>query len=360
MKIIHCGDLHLDSKMESNLSKEKAKERKNELLVTFSNMVDYASKNDVKVIIIAGDLFDTKQISAKAKNKVKELISENSNIDFLYLKGNHDTNSFISEMEQIPNNLKLFNDTWTSYQYGDVVISGTEIDESNTNKIYNSLILEYSKINIIVLHGQEMKNDVKDKTEIINLKSLKNKNIDYLALGHIHSYKLDKLDERGVYCYCGCLEGRGFDECGKKGFVLLNIEKNKIEPQFIQLAKRTFHEIRIDISNINSFREIESEIENKTITIPKEDLVKIILEGEADINLKTEIDIDYLLKKFDEFYFIKIYDETKMSINYKDYENDISLKGEYIRLVLNSKNTDEDKSKIIITGIKALLGEEII
>ena len=28
MKIIHCADLHLDSKMTSNLSKEQAKERK--------------------------------------------------------------------------------------------------------------------------------------------------------------------------------------------------------------------------------------------------------------------------------------------------------------------------------------------
>ncbi len=29
MKIIHCADLHLDSKMTSNLSKEQAKREKN-------------------------------------------------------------------------------------------------------------------------------------------------------------------------------------------------------------------------------------------------------------------------------------------------------------------------------------------
>ena len=74
------------------------------------------------------------------------------------------------------------------------------------------------------MHGQESDTDAKDKAEIINLKQLKNKNIDYLALGHIHTYKQSKLDNRGTYCYSGCLEGRGFDECGEKGFVLLNIE----------------------------------------------------------------------------------------------------------------------------------------
>ena len=60
MKIIHCADLHLDSKMETHLSKEKARERKNEILITFQNMVEYAAKNKVKIIIIAGDMFDKK------------------------------------------------------------------------------------------------------------------------------------------------------------------------------------------------------------------------------------------------------------------------------------------------------------
>ena len=42
------------------------------------------------------------------------------------------------------------------------------------------------------------------------------------------------------------------------------------------------------------------------------------------------------------------------------YQNDISLKGEFIRLVLNQEDlTDEQKSKIISTGIKALSGEEV-
>ena len=63
MKIIHCADLHLDSKMTANLSKEQAKERKMEILRTFSRMVEYAKNNQVSVIIIAGDLFDTRTVT---------------------------------------------------------------------------------------------------------------------------------------------------------------------------------------------------------------------------------------------------------------------------------------------------------
>ena len=42
------------------------------------------------------------------------------------------------------------------------------------------------------------------------------------------------------------------------------------------------------------------------------------------------------------------------------YQNDISLKGEFIRTVIDQKDlTEEEKSKIISTGIKALSGEDI-
>ena len=60
MKLIHCADLHLDSDMTSNLTKEKAKERRTELLVTFQRMITYAKENDVHHILISGDLYDKK------------------------------------------------------------------------------------------------------------------------------------------------------------------------------------------------------------------------------------------------------------------------------------------------------------
>lgn len=359
MKIIHCSDLHLDSKMETNLNKEKARERKNEILLTFEKMVDFAKQNEVKVIIIAGDMFDKKNISVKAKKIVKNQIMLNPEIDFLYLKGNHDEINFIEEEEEIPSNLKLFNEKeWVTYKYGDIVITGIEIGKQNNYNIYNSLILEKNDINIVVMHGQESQNDVKDKTEIINLKELKNKNIDYLALGHIHTFKQEKLDNRGIYCYSGCLEGRGFDECGEKGFVLLDIEDKQIKTEFIPIAKRTLHEINIDITGVTENYDIEQKIEEETNKISKDDLIKIVLKGKVEAG--TTRDIDYLKKKYeDRFYCVKIYDETTLNIDYMKHQNDASLKGEFIRLVLEQDLTDEEKGKIINTGIKVLLGEEV-
>ncbi|MDD6608684.1 MAG: hypothetical protein PUE97_03070 [Subdoligranulum variabile] len=52
-------------------------------------------------------------------------------------------------------------------------------------------------------------------------------------------------------------------------------------------------------------------------------------------------------------------DQTHLAINPEDYKHDISLKGEFIRLVLGSDASEEDKAAIIRTGMQALMGEEI-
>lgn len=362
MRIIHCSDLHLDSRMRTNLDTIQAKERRDEILLTYQKMVKYATENDVKIILIAGDMFDKKNITVKARNIVLDSINSNPEIDFIYLKGNHDESSFIKELDAIPKNLKLFNsENWITYKYGKLTISGIEFGKKDNYEIYNTLMLDKNNINIVVMHGQESKYEQKDKTEIINLQSLRNKNIDYLALGHIHTFKQEKLDNRGIYCYSGCLEGRGFDECGEKGFVLLetNEETGKINSEFIPFASRHLYEIKIDIGDTISTLDVERKIDEAIKNIEKEALIKIVLIGKT--NIDSERDINYLEKKYKTmYYFAKIYDETTLKIDYMSYEHDVSLKGEFIRLVLKQNLPEEETRKIITTGIKALSGEDLI
>lgn len=107
MKILHCADIHLDSAMTANLDKDKARERRSELLASFKDMVGYAVKECIGVIIIAGDLFDTRNISVGAKKEVYNIIINNPSITFYYLQGNHDNGSFVSYLDEIPANLRI-------------------------------------------------------------------------------------------------------------------------------------------------------------------------------------------------------------------------------------------------------------
>lgn len=368
MKIIHCADVHLDSKLTANLSPEKAKQRRRELLITFQKMISYAVENEVEAIIIAGDLFDTENVSQLAKNTVYQGIIANPQINFYYLQGNHDNGSFLSSLEHIPENLFMFTNQWQYYLANsnserNIIIAGVELNKNNTETIYNSLTLDEDLFNIVVLHGQETNSIVKNQGESINLKGLQNKGIDYLALGHIHSYKFDKLDVRGKYCYSGCLEARGFDEVGEHGFVLLEIDEitYQYKHQFIEFAGRSFHQYNVDISNCKTTAEITDKIQRELdrFAIPAKDMLKINLIG--DLTVDAEKDMEMLNQQFkNDYYLVKIYDQTTLKIDYQQYTNDQSLKGEFVRL-LKSQNqiSEEDKANIIQIGLLALAGEEI-
>lgn len=363
MKIIHCADLHLDSKMNSNFDKIKAKERKGEILHTFERLVEYASEQEAEAILIAGDMFDTRNISASVRNTVLFCIKEHPLITFYYLRGNHDADNFLSGLEHIPENLKLFGSQWLSYRQGGIVISGVELSHENAGSAYVSLVLNAQEFNIVMLHGQETESNSKDKALNIQLKALKNKGIDYLALGHIHGYKKGALDGRGTYCYPGCLEGRGFDECGSHGFVVMDIDPSSrtYTHTFVPFARRTLYAITVDVTGCDTTALIVARISSslQEAGCSKEDLVKIILTGTLDV--ECEKDVDYLLARFsDQYYFVKIYDNTYLKIETEAYLLDKSLKGEFARLVMEDPSiSEEDKKRIIRYGFQAIAGEEV-
>lgn len=349
MKIIHCSDIHLDSAMK-NLKDGKAKERKDELRLSFESMIKFASSNDVKAIIIAGDMFD-KTVLKKTENYIVDLFSTYSDIDFLYLSGNHDENSIMQSICERLNNVKLLSENAVCYD--DVCIYGLKpIAESS----YDSLSLEREKTNIVVMHGQV--DDYSFSNESINLRKLKNKNVDYLAMGHIHSFTEYKLDERAMAVYSGCLEGRGFDELGQKGFILLDCKDGKVDYKFIPSSRRVLHEVEVDITGCETVKEIDSEILIAVNHIVLEDLVKVVLVG--GLSLEAEKDIEHIEKVLNDiFYFAKVKDKTRLKLDLESIKNDISLKGEFVRQVLSSSLDDESKERIIRYGIKALNGEEI-
>ena len=360
MKIIHCADLHLDSKLESNLDSAKAKERRIELLNAFDKMVSFAKNNDVKIIIIAGDLFDTPSSrQTRIKNQTAKIIRNAPQIEFLYLRGNHDKDDFFASSDDKPQNLETFGEKWKTFEYGNITVSGCELPETIPDSLYDELKLDSSKINIVTLHGQITKNTEKPDAPLINLKKLSNKNIDYLALGHIHKYEsgsLDTFNNRGIWCYSGCLEGRGFDELGEKGFVLLEID-DQVKHKFVANSIRTIREVSVELDEEMDWTRIDEKIETAIKEIPSEDLVKVILKGEISENTKSEIDIESFLRS-KMFYFWKIYDETKVKIDYEKYRNDVSLKGEFVRQVEAENLSDQEKANIIITGLKALDGKK--
>ena len=355
MRLIHCSDLHLDSRMESNLSPRQARERSNEICATFARMVDWAGDNGVRGVLLAGDLFDTGRVLKKTADFVLDTIAHARDVDFYYLRGNHDDGRDPFAGKTLPENLHLFGEEWVSYELEDVTITGLELNRENWQDCYDKLKLDGEKVNIVTLHGQVA---TQPGEEMIALPLLRGKCIDYLALGHIHGYRAEGLDARGQWCYSGCLEGRGFDECGEKGFVLLDINEEQVNHTFVPFAIRKVCEVTVDISDCTTILQIHRAMEAAAGGISGGSMVKFTLTG--GYTPETQKDLPALTELMNgRYWFVKIKDESRFRMDPAAYEHDISLKGQFIRLVMASDRTEDEKAQIICAGLQALAGEEV-
>lgn len=354
MKIIHTSDIHIDSPLTTRLPSEKVRERRSELLGNFGRLVEEARLIKAGAIIIAGDLFDSERISKRALDTALDVIERAEEIMFFYLTGNHEGDALLRSGRAMPKNLLTFGKEWTYYTAGGVTVAGrSEI----VGGMFDSLALPEETKNIVVLHGE-----LREKSaapEIIGLKEAKEKHIDYMALGHYHSFAASKIDERGIAVYSGTPEGRGFDEVGEKGYVIIDTDARHVDYGFRKFARRKLHVADVDISGIYRASDFGDRIRARVRDISPSDMVRVELVGSYSPELWK--DNDALEKEFrDRFYYFEIKDKSKIAINPDDYKYDKSLKGEFIRMVGLDESLDDGlKAKVIACGINALMGEEL-
>lgn len=336
MKIIHCSDLHLGCAL--NDFEDGGEERRREIRATFGRIANYAANNGVAAIILAGDVFDSDRPFMRDKKFFYDVVEAHKDIDFIYLRGNHDN---AAGYERAPSNLRTFTDRWKGYRYDDADIYGAELPYRGD--MYGELQPRINRFNIVVLHGQINAHFL--------LSRLKNRNIDYLALGHIHSYSTGRLDARGQYAYCGCPEGRGFDETGEKGFILLDTAARKFS--FIPFASRLIAEYDADISGCGSAYEAAERIMRQYPSDGRT-IARINLCGSpafSDGRLAEEIK-EYLSAAY---YRLSVRDRTTAKADYSALAAKPTLAGQFYRSVMSDgRLSPEMKERVLSAGLTAL------
>lgn len=218
--------------------------------------------------------------------------------------------------------------------------------------ILNQIKIENpNKINILITHGAL---DGKTKEDMqynpLSKRELKELGFDYIALGHIHKpYYKEEENQRIVYP--GSTISLGFDELGNHGMIVGNIEKNKkLEIAFIPIDKTEFVEETLDISEIISKEELVEEL--NSMKIEENKYYKVILTGIRNF----EINIYEILRLIEDKNIIKIKDNTKIKINLEEIAKEKSLKGIFVKNMLEKINQDNEEEIIraIEIGLEAM------
>ena len=299
MKIVHCSDLHLGKRFSGN--KDYVKKRYMDFFNAFAAFIDKVEKIKPDVCLIAGDIFDKKEINPDILSKTEYLfkrLRDNIKKDIIAIEGNHDNSRILEEswLEylQEQNILKVFyyNKDFEEKNYlkiddinfYPVGYPGFMIDEALTKL---SEKLNPQEKNIVIVHtGISGSTDTLPglvSTSILDL--FKDKTI-YIAGGHIHSFTTYPK-EKPYFFVSGSLEFSNIqnEKSDKKGFILFDTDTLNYE--FIELEHRK--RIKKDFSYSN-FSNLENEFENfvKELNLTGEEILVISISLNNNDYINTE------------------------------------------------------------------------
>ena len=334
MKFIHMADMHFDVPFTVLNNRNKLGEKRRlEQREALRKIIDYIKENNIEYLFIAGDLYEHDYIRNTTIEYINSLFKEIPRTKIYITPGNHDPyiNDSMYKTFRWNDNVYIFNDKITLVENDDCDIYGYGFNDfyRRSSELDDFVLKDKEKINILITHGtlnggtiEDMEYNPLNKNKLINI------GFDYVALGHIHKLDYNSIQNQRIV-YPSSTIALGFDEIGKHGVIMGEIEKEKINLEFIPIDNKEFKELELDISAINSEEELIEKI--NSLKLEKNIFYKIILIGDKNF----EINIYNLLKFIPNENIIKIKNNTKLKIDLAEISRNNNLKGLFVKEILD-------------------------
>ncbi len=364
VRILHTADWHLGK--EHSYLGVKGEQRKQEVLLTVKSAISLCEKENVDLLLIAGDLFESNRAAKLFADEVLASFAELTHTKVIVALGNHDPLTADSPFKNrvLPPNVFVFPENDSVFSFPEL---GCRVYGRSFSSVYSQgeerfflTVPEDDKVNLLLLHG-ETKSDLSSPYFSVTKNFIEESKMDYIALGHNH--KRSEVVRLGAtrFAYCGCIEGQGYDEDGPKGVYLGDVAKNSVKLRFVPLAKRVYRTLNVDISDTQLISDkVISQIKESSENY-SDDLFYINLVGETDnqnsINLsEIKANAEPLV------YALRVKDKTKVKVDLELLASENSLRGRFVREMLLMIEQADEKDKTLYEnalqiGLKSFEGQ---
>ena len=353
VKFIHSGDIHLGLKFKNvSFGGEKGKTRRLELWQSFRRFISYGIEEEVDLILLAGDIFESDFITISDIKRFSDILAMAKNQEICIIAGNHDSlgsHSIYGRLD-FSQNVHIFNSDGLDEKFFSNL--NTKVYGLSWGKLTSASMSILDEINkeedckkILMVHG-DIKGD--DKYLPLDINKLKSLKLDYIALGHIHKPELFSNN----MAYCGSLEPLDFGETGPRGFIKgVMEEETKIE--FVPFSLREFIIVNIEVKDDETYEQIYNRVLDETHKGRDTNFYRVNISGSLPLDIDKTILKDDLSSKF---YHLELkYNTRSIDLEKIKLEN----KGNIVNRFIDSFSKEELEDPVfydaLITGIHALL-----
>lgn len=303
IRILHTADIHLDSPLRSLALKSEGlrAQVQSATRTALIRMVDFAIANDVDALLIAGDLYDGIERSAKTAAFLTAQFDrlDAADIPVFAIKGNHDAENPITGEVTLPGNVHVFDGHGGKRRLGDSDIWVHGVSFSNKHAP-NSLLPKFGApvegaVNIGMLHTSLAGAAGHDPYAPCSVADLVATGFDYWALGHVHKRAIHS--EAPWVVMPGMPQGRDIGEAGPKSATLLTIEDGAITVGEVPTSPVEFIPLTIDVTDIEDETALRRLLQSRvreagTACTSDTGILRVTLTGATDLCWRIERDRD--------------------------------------------------------------------
>jgi len=344
MKFIHMADMHFDAPFARLHKNGMGEKRRLEQRKVFKNIIEYIKENKIPYLFIAGDLYEQEYIRESTIKYINALFETIPQTQVYIVAGNHDPylrNSYYNRFNW-NSNVKIFSSDIEKIEQSEFDLYGYGFSDffMEESKLIEIKIENPDKINILLTHSSIDGIGQEAKYNPIKRKDLKESKFDYIALGHIHKPSYQD-EEKQKIIYPGSTIAQGFDEQGSHGVILGELEKGKVNLEFLTFDEKEFVVKDFIMDEIDSK---ESLVENlNELSLEENKYYEINLIGKRSF----EINPYEIQKQIESDNILKIKNQTKMKIDLEQLSKENSLKGIFVKKMLEKiEDYPESKDKI--------------
>lgn len=269
LRVLHTADLHLDRPFAS--WGNTASTRRQDQLATLDTIGDLARRNQVDLVLLAGDQFDRHNPGASIVSRFHGWLDRlnQAGIQVALISGNHDSYWYEDSVYrgEFPANTLIFREPaceapmQMTVNGHTVWLYGIAHDHTRQREVLPGFKRRSDDgVHIGLMHATvDAPADfaVQDRYLPLRSSDLQETGLDYIGLGHIHRARTINAGARGMAAYPGSPEPLDVSETGPRGVAMLTFRGGPPELETLSCGCRTAHRETLDCTNLTESQIVE-------------------------------------------------------------------------------------------------------
>ncbi|MBX2991478.1 MAG: DNA repair exonuclease [Bacteroidetes bacterium] len=305
MIFLHTADLQIG--MTASSVGKLAKQLQEARVESLRTILRLGLEKQVNFVVIAGDMFETNQVSKKYIHRVARVLEEARPLRVFILPGNHDyfgPNSVYQteEFSKLSQHITIFRERKPSVVPDlDLTLYPSPCFETRSNESPAKWVSKQpgTKYHVAILHGSIPsvigRTSEEDEYFPMSADELKNLGMDYIALGHWHSlYPDPTTTPDSPFYYSGTPEPTGFGERMSGHAILVELSEKGRQVTAFPTAQHGYVDVDIEVKTV---QDIEA-VRTKLAGLRKPEMILLRLQPKGVVSIAVREALDTLVADF--------------------------------------------------------------